>query len=580
MTRNRVTTMLCVWALVAGAALGRSEASHYGGGGWFRRNHPHSLFAYNSNKPLATFHAHPTSLIDSLLHVRGGNDETLNDETPYHLLSVLPATASPTDDKIKKDHWLPPGCTALTTTSTTTAPEAAITMHWGHPDVWQSTNLALVESLALMSDVVVLTLTDPDGDAVTTDVAKALQRGWQRRLAQGLTPGRLWVVWTDNKNVKHKNKKKIKDKANEWMSEIVSNEWTAELSTPSKSPDLIADWRLCHGPVEYTTAIREFVLQQEGQENNDSAPLVPVEGIPTLLRQVYNLVGKSHSTAVSNDNPLFLPTPVVSELPAMIASSLKEALPATNEEEKQQPANTSTGEEPLLNQDYGPDAEPADATNVWLKVEVVQNQLDEYWLTDSKSGISMPPDLVKAITPILPNPRDKKQATTNDEDLTLFQQRLVSLTEQHAGILRDYYGRLYESLLDNGRANDKSASSLSKQYRSVAQRVTKTMQRYVEENINDIYQVAYQGLQEDFFEIMDRWKSTADVLFEDEEEMEDDFTSTAASSRRIRLPPWLQRLSVRILVLGVNYLQGWLAWQGVKRAALARERQMPKFPLF
>jgi hypothetical protein len=39
-------------------------------------------------------------------------------------------------------------------------------------------------------------------------------------------------------------------------------------------------------------------------------------------------------------------------------------------------------------------------------------------------------------------------------------------------------------------------------------------------------------------------------------------------------------LAARALVLGVNYLQGWLAWQAVQRAAAQRDREMPKFPLF
>jgi hypothetical protein len=48
---------------------------------------------------------------------------------------------------------------------------------------------------------------------------------------------------------------------------------------------------------------------------------------------------------------------------------------------------------------------------------------------------------------------------------------------------------------------------------------------------------------------------------------------------RITVPPWMIRLAPRILVLGVNYLQGWWAWQSVQRAALEREDAMPKFPI-
>jgi hypothetical protein len=43
---------------------------------------------------------------------------------------------------------------------------------------------------------------------------------------------------------------------------------------------------------------------------------------------------------------------------------------------------------------------------------------------------------------------------------------------------------------------------------------------------------------------------------------------------------WYEKLAARALVLGVNYLQGWLAWQGIRRAAAERDKDMPKFPLF
>jgi hypothetical protein len=51
-------------------------------------------------------------------------------------------------------------------------------------------------------------------------------------------------------------------------------------------------------------------------------------------------------------------------------------------------------------------------------------------------------------------------------------------------------------------------------------------------------------------------------------------------ARPKRVARWYEKLAARALVLGVNYLQGWLAWQGIQRAALQRERNMPKFPLF
>ena len=51
--------------------------------------------------------------------------------------------------------------------------------------------------------------------------------------------------------------------------------------------------------------------------------------------------------------------------------------------------------------------------------------------------------------------------------------------------------------------------------------------------------------------------------------------------RPLRRPvTWYKKLVARALMLGVNYGQGWLALQGIKRAARERDENLPKFPLF
>ena len=68
-----------------------------------------------------------------------------------------------------------------------------------------------------------------------------------------------------------------------------------------------------------------------------------------------------------------------------------------------------------------------------------------------------------------------------------------------------------------------------------------------------------------------------EALFDMDEEEEADVAENHAARRPAK---WYEKVAARGLVLGVNYLQGWLAWQGIRRAALERERKMPKFPLF
>jgi hypothetical protein len=84
-----------------------------------------------------------------------------------------------------------------------------------------------------------------------------------------------------------------------------------------------------------------------------------------------------------------------------------------------------------------------------------------------------------------------------------------------------------------------------------------------------------KGLLDDMMRAAELRKDAANAALVEHEE-EDEEVSTPPR----RLPKWAKKLAARAIVLGVNYLQGWLAWQGIKRAALERERNMPKFPLF
>ena len=92
------------------------------------------------------------------------------------------------------------------------------------------------------------------------------------------------------------------------------------------------------------------------------------------------------------------------------------------------------------------------------------------------------------------------------------------------------------------------------------------------------YQSVLDGL------IRDMLQSTSTFQNEEEEWANINNDSTTEDSDVMyserRVIKWYEKLAARILVLGVNYLQGWLAWQGIKRAAAQRDKMMPKFPIF
>jgi hypothetical protein len=80
-------------------------------------------------------------------------------------------------------------------------------------------------------------------------------------------------------------------------------------------------------------------------------------------------------------------------------------------------------------------------------------------------------------------------------------------------------------------------------------------------------------------------RATSDSQIRDDEwdnvngDIDDDEDVLPAKTRRGPVK-WYEKLAARALVFGVNYLQGWLAYQGIKKAAEERDRMMPKFPLF
>jgi hypothetical protein len=180
--------------------------------------------------------------------------------------------------------------------------------------------------------------------------------------------------------------------------------------------------------------------------------------------------------------------------------------------------------------------------------------------------------------------------------------RVQILYKDQLQALRNYYGQRYEEILDDVQQSDmdsddnKKMSPEEKEQRwaTAAEHMTEGFQAAAKNAVpsvdgKDMDNVSHvdvlQGLINDMIEATERRKdeeSLADILMEDDEDDFDSQNQSGASKRRRRpkVPKWLERIAARAFVFGVNYLQGWLAWQGIKRAALERDKNQPKFPLF
>lgn len=190
--------------------------------------------------------------------------------------------------------------------------------------------------------------------------------------------------------------------------------------------------------------------------------------------------------------------------------------------------------------------------------------------------------------------------------ISMVNDKVRRLFENQMNSLREYYGRKYEAVIE--KLGDAMVGDIygfdkeqMKQRRlkfekilaEEAKRSTEGFRAAAENAIPGIvktgelkhlgkgyvYDSALDGL------IRDMMKATLDSQnLEDEWESlksDTDEPDGGVTKKKPRGPlKWYEKLAARALVFGVNYLQGWLAYQGIKKAAAERDRMMPKFPLF
>lgn len=156
------------------------------------------------------------------------------------------------------------------------------------------------------------------------------------------------------------------------------------------------------------------------------------------------------------------------------------------------------------------------------------------------------------------------------------------LYHDHVQSLRDYYGKRYESALDSSNVESEwtqAAEHMTQGFRAAAQHAIPDLCLGDLSEIADNFDYvrALNGLCKDMMEATEQRNDEESRLALEADE--DDEDGSGLKKRR-RIPKFFKKLAARAVVFAVNYLQGWLAWQGVKHAALERDRNMPKFPLF
>jgi hypothetical protein len=194
----------------------------------------------------------------------------------------------------------------------------------------------------------------------------------------------------------------------------------------------------------------------------------------------------------------------------------------------------------------------------------------------------------------------------------LFRQQLESL--------REYYGRRYELLVSEIETSDSSTEAQSvsvKEEQRLIDAASKITESFRVAALNAVPQLCKEGMplhdtdggygyvdvlaglirdmtdiSSSFQRVNDAWDSANDIEQEEEEDggLEEGSSKKGPwyfrainifkKKKRQRPAKWYEKLASRAITLAINYLQGWLAWQGLKKAAEERDRNVPKFPLF
>jgi hypothetical protein len=197
------------------------------------------------------------------------------------------------------------------------------------------------------------------------------------------------------------------------------------------------------------------------------------------------------------------------------------------------------------------------------------------------------------------------------EILSIVNSGIHRLFETQIQSLREYYGRRYETILseieeeNNKHFHSEDDEDVLKRRREkqngimtdAAKQSTEGFRVGAENAIPFILkegELKYLGANYTFEPALDglirdmMHATSSSQLMEDEwasvnslSDGDDDDTSGGETKKRRRGPiKWYEKLAARALVLSVNYLQGWLAYQGLRKAAAERDKMMPKFPMF
>jgi hypothetical protein len=420
----------------------------------------------------------------------------------------------------------------------------------------------LWKTLSFLSDVVVLVLNTRN--PIELELVNALEAGFQAR--QGDLPkGRLLIVLHGGGS----------------LSKQELQEWKARLSSTleGSAPRIVEELAIVPSS-EYASALRKM-QQRVARKHDGVCQLADSETFPSLVKQVHRAFGGGNSNllkpaASSQDSLVVSPPSTPGSRARPVAFVGKAATPSVAAQ-----VDSRKALEDLISR----------ANDLLDAVQIAQENV---LLDSNKAGTAVHPinfagKAQSALSKIEKSLRGSSEVdgiseVTYQTVVTHVKGRVRALYQQQLESLRDYYGKLYESALEKtARKSWKDAATkTTERFRKAAEQAVPALVRpgrlFEDGDLGYYRSMAESGLISDMMEATNIRQDA--VAGDEDEDMDYDEDSSAVGPSPKRIAKWYEKLAARALVVGVNYVQGWLAWQGIKRAALLREQQMPKFPLF
>lgn len=421
--------------------------------------------------------------------------------------------------------------------------------------LWDDNTPALWKTSAFLSDTLIVGMTERT--TMSPLLTQALQAGLVARKAQKLSKPRLvFALHVDSRD---------KSQLTEWREELVVNELAGI------SERLVDSF--------HVTAAHELRTQKLKSRKGGISKVAEPETFPRLMEQVHFSFGGSEQSLLKVREQQECKQSHESKARIeLVNRPKKEGEKISKQDSTKHNDTTQAKAAPAVKQ---PEPEPTPDPTLVLEaalaqLELLQEQQDDASI-EAASG-AMPFDFAKHASPILELIVSSMTELPIEDQAVLQQQigvHIQQLYTQQLASLRDYYGRLYETILDqtdNVKEWKTGINRVLEQFKkAAASAVPAKADAFGELDLQYLCNCAASGLRDDMLRALE---------LRQEVEIESDTEETASAVAKKQIPAWYKKLAARGLVLGVNYFQGWLAWQGIKHAALQRERNLPKFPLF